>query len=80
MLLSYLTPLSTTPREQWPRLLDGLEACWAPFIKDRGLDWEMHVEQHERELWRLQGLDAPLPNTEEEGLWVRENRAIPYLK
>ena len=78
MLPSFLLPPRSTPREHWPSMLNALEASWAPFIKDRGLDWEMHVEQHERELWRVQGLDAPLPDAEEEREWVRQNRAIPF--
>ncbi|KAF8585984.1 hypothetical protein K439DRAFT_1632245 [Ramaria rubella] len=68
----------TTTKEAWPRNLDGLEECWAPFIKDRGLDWELHIEQHERGLWRVQGIDPPLKGTDAELRWVRENRAVPY--
>ncbi|KAF8488415.1 putative oxalocrotonate tautomerase [Gautieria morchelliformis] len=65
-------------KDNWSKNLDGLEACWAPFIKDRGLDWEMHIEQHERGLWRVQGQVPPLPGTAEERMWVQENRAVPY--
>lgn len=77
-LLSYLLPSSDVPKELRAGNLDALEACWAPLFKERGLHWEMHIEQHERDLWRVEGLDAPSPGSEEEKLWVRENRAVPY--
>ncbi|KAI9287271.1 putative oxalocrotonate tautomerase [Umbelopsis sp. AD052] len=59
-------------------ILDFLEAAFAPYVKDRGLDWEIHVEEHERELWRTQGINPPLPNTDAEKLWAKENKAIPF--
>lgn len=26
-------------------MLDGIEDAFAPYVKDRGLDWEIHIEQ-----------------------------------
>ena len=26
-------------------MLDALEAAYHPYVRDRGLDWEIHIEQ-----------------------------------
>uniref|UniRef100_A0A914DDX4 Tautomerase cis-CaaD-like domain-containing protein n=1 Tax=Acrobeloides nanus TaxID=290746 RepID=A0A914DDX4_9BILA len=54
------------------------EEILAPFIKDRGLDWEISIEQSERDLLRVNGLEIPLPNTIAEKEWKRLNKAVPY--
>ncbi|KAJ3340304.1 hypothetical protein HDU93_007145 [Gonapodya sp. JEL0774] len=60
--------------------LKFLESCWAPIIKSKGDDvnWELHIEEAPRELWRENGLVPPLPKTPAEKEWVRLNRAVPY--
>jgi len=68
--------MNTYERKQ--EVLDGLEAAFGPYVKDRGVDWEIHIEEHERELWRTNGINPPLPNTDAEKLWVKENKAIPF--
>jgi len=51
-----------------------------PFIIDREeLDWELHVCETPRDLWRIQGLDPPPPHSDNEKLWAEKNRAIPYV-
>ncbi|OZJ04815.1 hypothetical protein BZG36_02358 [Bifiguratus adelaidae] len=55
-----------------------LEACFAPFIKERGLDWEFHIEEVERDLWIINGMVAPMPGTEAEKMWIDLNKAVPY--
>ncbi|KAG2187541.1 hypothetical protein INT44_005230 [Umbelopsis vinacea] len=64
--------------ERKQAVLDKLEAAFGPYVKDRGLDWEIHIEEHERDLWRTQGINPPMPNTNAEKLWVKENKAIPF--
>uniref|UniRef100_A0A914E810 Tautomerase cis-CaaD-like domain-containing protein n=1 Tax=Acrobeloides nanus TaxID=290746 RepID=A0A914E810_9BILA len=54
------------------------EDILAPFIKDRGLDWEVHFELVDRNYWRENGLEVPLPNTIAEKEWIRLNKAVPY--
>ena len=31
----------------------------APFIKERGYDWEIHIDETPMDLWRTQGLVPP---------------------
>jgi hypothetical protein len=59
-------------------LINALEAAFGPYVKDRGLDWEIHLEEHDRDTWRTNGINPPLPNTEAEKLWAKENKAIPF--
>jgi phenylpyruvate tautomerase PptA (4-oxalocrotonate tautomerase family) len=54
-----------------------IEDTLAPFVKDRGFDWEVHIDETPMDLWRIQGLVPPLPDSEMEKLWAKENRPIP---
>lgn len=55
-----------------------IEEKLAPFIRDRGFDWEVHIDETPIDLWRTQGLVPPPPYSDIEQLWATENRAIPY--
>lgn len=70
------------------RQMDGAEvraACMAlieeklaPLVKDRGYDWEVHIDETPMDLWRTQGLVPPPPESDMEKLWAKENKPIPY--
>lgn len=45
-----------------------------PFVRDRGLDWEIHVDETPRDLWTIQGMRVPDEGSAEEQRWTRENR------
>lgn len=49
----------------------------APWISERGLDWEFHVDETPFELWSVQGYFPPRQGTEDEKRWIAENRASP---
>ncbi|GJJ16040.1 hypothetical protein Clacol_010319 [Clathrus columnatus] len=68
----------TTPKELYQAILDRVEGAFAPLFRERGLEWEFHIEQHERELWRIQGFNPPPSGSEGEKLWREKNRAVPY--
>jgi hypothetical protein len=55
-----------------------IEEKLAPFVKDRGYDWEVHIDETPIDLWRTQGLIPPPPYSDAEKLWAKENRAVPY--
>lgn len=48
-----------------------------PFIGDRGFDWEFHIDETSFELWSINGMRPPLPDTEDEKRWRAENRPSP---
>lgn len=53
----------------------------APHIAAReDLDWEYHVVETPRDLWKIQGIVPPPSRSAEEKLWARENKAIPWEK
>jgi hypothetical protein len=61
----------------------------APYVKGGSSEagkkvggWEVHVDETPRELWRTDGLRPPMREGEEEvlGVWMREDRAVPYEK
>lgn len=49
-----------------------------PFVAQRGLRWELHVDETPLELWTVNGLNPPPPNSPAELKWRAENRATPY--
>ncbi|WP_029921459.1 tautomerase family protein [Nevskia soli] len=62
-------------REWWIRTVDGLVAPW---VKDRGFDWEISIDETPFDLWSLQGERAPPFESKAEKRWVKENKASPY--
>jgi hypothetical protein len=46
----------------------------APFIRDRGLSWEFHIDETSPELWSIEGFRPPPANSELEARWISENR------
>lgn len=51
----------------------------APYIRDRGFDWEFHIDETSFELWSIQGIRPPLPNSEDEKRWISENKPSPLV-
>jgi len=62
-------------KEYWLKISN--EAI-APFVKDRGYDWEFHIDETPFDLWSIQGLRPPTPNSDAEKRWVLENKPTPY--
>jgi len=47
-------------------------------VRDRGLDWESHIEYIDRSSWRENGLRPPMPDTDAEKKWIELNKPVPY--
>ena len=62
-------------RRRW---IDRVNACLAPFMDDRDLDWELHIDETSRELWLIQGMRPPSPGSPEEKLWAERNEPVPH--
>jgi len=60
------------------KFLAAINRLLAPYIGDRNLRWEVHVDETPFTLWTIQGLRPPLPNSVAETRWKAENRATPY--
>lgn len=57
--------------------LEKVNAAIAPFVKDRGFKWELHVDETPFNLWSVQGYRPPPPHSEDEKRWARENTPSP---
>lgn len=55
-----------------------IESKIEPWVRDRGYDWEVHVDETPPGLWRTQGLVPPAAGSDGERLWAEENRAVPW--
>jgi phenylpyruvate tautomerase PptA (4-oxalocrotonate tautomerase family) len=64
-------------REWWVRQLDQVIAPW---VRDRGYDWEFTIAEQPSDLWSLQGEIAPPFESLAEKRWVEENKATPYAQ
>ena len=62
-------------REWWVKAVDQLIA---PFVRDRGYDWEVTIDELPADLWSLQGEIPPPFESHAEKRWVKENRASSY--
>ena len=61
--------------ESWLRRMhEAIE----PFVQRRGFNYELHVGETPRELWLIDGIRPPGPDTEAEKKWKLENCATPY--
>ena len=59
------------------KFLARVENAIAPFVKDRGFDWEFHIDETPFDLWIVQGIRPPRAATEDERRWISENRPSP---
>jgi phenylpyruvate tautomerase PptA (4-oxalocrotonate tautomerase family) len=55
-----------------------IEEKLAPLVKERRFDWQVHIDETPMDLWRVQGMVPPLPESGMERVWAKENRPIPY--
>jgi hypothetical protein len=62
-------------REWWVKAVDKLIA---PYVKDRGYDWEVTIDELPADLWSIQGQIPPPFESHAETRWVKENRPSSY--
>ena len=61
-------------REWWMRTLDEV---LAPFVKDRGFDWEISIDETPFDLWSWQGEIPPPFESIAEKRWLRKTKLVP---
>jgi len=66
-----------TSEAQKTKFLARVETAIAPFIKDRGFDWELHIDETPLYLWTVQGIRPPRAGTEDEKRWISEKWTSP---
>lgn len=60
------------------RFLNIITQIFNPYVADRGLRWEMHVDETPFSLWSIQGMRPPIPDTPESEKWRTENKPSPF--
>ncbi|KAJ5190577.1 oxalocrotonate tautomerase [Penicillium cinerascens] len=60
------------------RITSRIDTILKPHVADKGYDWEYHVDETERRLWKLNGMIPPPHKSESERVWAKENRAVDY--
>jgi len=63
-------------RKGWMDMIN--ETLKTSIIDRKELDWELHISETPRDLWRIQGMDPPPAFSEAEKLWLDRNEAVPY--
>lgn len=64
--------------ERRKRFLTRIDEILNPLLKSKDADWEYAILELDRNLWKINGLVPPLPNTEMEKKWVELNRPVEY--
>ncbi|KAG8790149.1 hypothetical protein FRC12_012678 [Ceratobasidium sp. 428] len=58
--------------------MSSYEQAVKPFTADKGLDWEINIDEADPLTWHENGLSPPVPKTDAETIWRQANKAVPY--
>ncbi|KAF1358046.1 hypothetical protein EJ07DRAFT_126226 [Lizonia empirigonia] len=72
----------TLPNEDevYKKTANAVDAALKPHVADKGYDWEFHIDETERRLWKINGMFPPAFKSEGEKVWVQENRTVALEK
>jgi phenylpyruvate tautomerase PptA (4-oxalocrotonate tautomerase family) len=66
----------SSKRRWW---MDTVNHRLAPFLQDRGLHWEIHIDETPFELWTIDGYFPPAAGSADERRWATQNRPTPLI-
>ncbi|POS76333.1 hypothetical protein DHEL01_v205284 [Diaporthe helianthi] len=66
--------------EVYKRTANAVDAALKPHVADKGYDWEFHIDETERRLWKINGMFPPAFQSEDERIWFEKNRPVPLDK
>ncbi|KAL8339720.1 hypothetical protein RB601_006025 [Gaeumannomyces tritici] len=69
--------INGTDPASYRRSTGRIDAVIRPHLAGRGYDYEFHIDETERLLWRVNGLEAPAPGSEGERIWKEKGRPVP---
>ncbi|KAF5606305.1 uncharacterized protein FSUBG_6138 [Fusarium subglutinans] len=64
--------------EAYHRCTESIEKALKPHLADKGYDYEYHVDETERKLWRVNGFIPPPFKSSAEKQWASINRPVSY--
>jgi len=59
-------------------LTSRIDAALKPHIAAKGYDWEYHIAETDRGLWKINGLIPPPFGSDAEAVWARENAPVEW--
>jgi phenylpyruvate tautomerase PptA (4-oxalocrotonate tautomerase family) len=66
------------PNDKRAWWVEKCDAHLKKHIADKGFGFEWHIDETPRDLWSIQGIPPPPPNSDAEKRWVSENKPTPY--
>ncbi|KAK4185369.1 putative oxalocrotonate tautomerase [Podospora australis] len=60
------------------RVLQKIDQLLKPHVADKGYDWEYHIDETPRGLWKIQGLVPPPFQSQAEKKWFEANKALEW--
>jgi hypothetical protein len=76
IVINHIAITQPNTDEAYHRVITRISQILRPYIADKGYDEEYHVDETERRLWRIQGMDPPPFGSEQERLWATANKAV----
>ncbi|KAK4238972.1 putative oxalocrotonate tautomerase [Achaetomium macrosporum] len=65
---------------QMERIAALVDAALKPHVADKGYNWEYHIDETPRGLWKINGFAPPPFRSEAEKKWFELNRAVEWEK
>lgn len=59
------------------RFINRVNQVIAPWVHERGFDWELHVDETPMNMWSVQGYFPPPQGSVDDARWTAENRPSP---
>ncbi|SDS18554.1 tautomerase family protein [Actinopolymorpha singaporensis] len=59
--------------------METINQTLAPFLRDRDLHWEIHVDETPFEFWTIDGYFPPAPESPDERRWAEQNGPSPLV-
>ena len=66
--------------ETYKSMANSVDNALKPHVADKGYDWEFHINETERRLWKINGIFPPAFKSEGERIWREKNQAVPLEK
>ncbi|KAG8713016.1 hypothetical protein FRC11_013559 [Ceratobasidium sp. 423] len=60
------------------QFMEIYETALKPFTADKGVDWEVNVDEADPLTWNENGMSPPAPGSKGEELWISLNKAVPF--
>ena len=71
--IDHIARLTPDPerRKKW---MDTINERLTPFLRHRGVHWEIHIDETPRDFWTIDGFFPPPTGSSDERRWAEENK------